>query len=142
MEFVKGASITDFCDANRLSAKELLIQICQTVQHARQKGITHRDIKPSNVTVTHHDGKPVPKIIDFGVTGAHIISQGLWIYDLNKEAAVHSVALVGFPVGLSLNWGRLPFKDRPMEPFITRSGPQRQTYCCRASQPQSMRRKP
>jgi serine/threonine protein kinase len=98
MEFVKGASITDFCDANRLSTKELLIQVCQTVQHARQKGITHRDIKPSNVTVTHHDGKPVPKIIDFGVTGAHIISQGLWIYDLNKEAAVQ---VLGGACGLS-----------------------------------------
>src|SRR5262249_33977675 len=32
--------------------------------------IIHRDLKPSNVLVTVVDGKPVPKIIDFGVAKA------------------------------------------------------------------------
>jgi tetratricopeptide (TPR) repeat protein len=40
------------------------------VQHAHQKGIIHRDIKPSNVLVALFDGKPVPKVIDFGVAKA------------------------------------------------------------------------
>ncbi len=40
------------------------------MQHAHQKGIIHRDLKPSNVLVTLQDGKPVPKIIDFGVAKA------------------------------------------------------------------------
>ena len=44
--------------------------ICQAVQHAHQKGIIHRDLKPSNVLVTEHDGKPVPKVIDFGLAKA------------------------------------------------------------------------
>jgi serine/threonine protein kinase len=73
MELVKGASITDFCDINNLSTQkrlELFIQICNAVQHAHQKGIIHRDIKPSNVMVTLHDGKPVPKVIDFGIAKA------------------------------------------------------------------------
>src|SRR4029079_10251638 len=43
---------------------------CQAVQHAHQKGIIHRDIKPSNVMVTLYDGKPVAKVIDFGVAKA------------------------------------------------------------------------
>src|SRR5205807_3825974 len=43
---------------------------CQTVQHAHQKGIIHRDLKPSNVLVALYDGKPVPKVIDFGVAKA------------------------------------------------------------------------
>jgi serine/threonine protein kinase len=40
------------------------------IQHAHQKGIIHRDIKPSNILVTHHDGVPVPKVIDFGIAKA------------------------------------------------------------------------
>jgi len=73
MELVKGASITDFCDANSLSTHErlkLFVQVCQAVQHAHQKGIIHRDIKPTNVMVTLHDGVPVPKVIDFGIAKA------------------------------------------------------------------------
>src|SRR5205807_3122412 len=49
---------------------ELFIPVCQAVQHAHQKGIIHRDLKPSNVLVAHYDGKPVPKVIDFGVAKA------------------------------------------------------------------------
>ncbi len=49
---------------------ELFVQVCHAVQHAHQKGIIHRDIKPSNVLVTLHDGRPLPKVIDFGVAKA------------------------------------------------------------------------
>ncbi|MCL5283007.1 MAG: protein kinase [Planctomycetes bacterium] len=73
MELVQGVSITEYCDTNSLSTKDrlsLFLQVCHAVQHAHQKGIIHRDIKPSNVMVTHHDGKPVPKVIDFGIAKA------------------------------------------------------------------------
>jgi eukaryotic-like serine/threonine-protein kinase len=73
MELVKGIPITEYCDRNHLTPKErleLFIPVCQAIQHAHQKGIIHRDIKPSNVLVTIHDGRPVPKVIDFGVAKA------------------------------------------------------------------------
>jgi serine/threonine protein kinase len=73
MELVTGVSITEYCDRNNLSTKDrlaLFLQVCQAVQHAHTKGIIHRDIKPSNVMVTHHDGKPIPKVIDFGIAKA------------------------------------------------------------------------
>ncbi|MEW6365930.1 MAG: serine/threonine-protein kinase [Acidobacteriota bacterium] len=73
MEYVKGVPITEYCDSNCLGCGErlgLFMQICGGVQHAHQKGIIHRDIKPSNIIVTMRDGKPVPKIIDFGVAKA------------------------------------------------------------------------
>jgi non-specific serine/threonine protein kinase/serine/threonine-protein kinase len=73
MELVKGLPITRFCDQEHLSPRErleLFAPVCQAVQHAHQKGIIHRDLKPSNVLVALYDGKPVPKVIDFGVAKA------------------------------------------------------------------------
>ncbi len=70
MELVRGAPITDYCEANRLPVADrlgLFVLVCQAVQHAHQKGIIHRDLKPTNVLVTRHDGGPVPKVIDFGI---------------------------------------------------------------------------
>jgi len=73
MELVNGVSITKYCDDNHLTPRqrlELFVPVCHAIQHAHQKGIIHRDIKPSNVMVTLYDGKPVPKVIDFGVAKA------------------------------------------------------------------------
>ncbi|HMF12630.1 MAG TPA: tetratricopeptide repeat protein, partial [Gemmataceae bacterium] len=73
MELVRGVAITDYCDQNNLPVHErleLFVTVCHAVQHAHQKGIIHRDIKPGNVLVTLHDGRAVPKVIDFGVAKA------------------------------------------------------------------------
>jgi serine/threonine protein kinase len=73
MELVRGIRITDYCDENNFGTSArlgLFVQVCQAIQHAHQKGIIHRDIKPSNILVADHDGKPVPKIIDFGIAKA------------------------------------------------------------------------
>jgi serine/threonine protein kinase len=73
MELVAGATLTKFCDDAKLSIRErleLFVPVCQAVQHAHQKGIIHRDLKPANVLVTIVDGKPTPKVIDFGVAKA------------------------------------------------------------------------
>ena len=72
------ATTTSLTPRERL---ELFVPVCQAVQHAHQKGIIHRDLKPSNVLVTLHDGKPVPKVIDFGVakaTGQQLTEQTLF----------------------------------------------------------------
>jgi len=73
MDLVKGIPITRYCDEHRLTPRqrlELFVPVCQAVQHAHQKGIIHRDLKPSNVLVALYDGRPVPKVIDFGVAKA------------------------------------------------------------------------
>src|SRR5262245_30615737 len=73
MDLVKGVPITKYCDEHHLTPRqrlELFLPVCQAIQHAHQKGIIHRDLKPSNVLVALYDGKPVPKVIDFGVAKA------------------------------------------------------------------------
>jgi eukaryotic-like serine/threonine-protein kinase len=73
MEYVAGMPITAYCDKHKLTTRprmELFIQVCEGVQHAHQKAIIHRDLKPSNILVSEIDGKPMPRIIDFGVAKA------------------------------------------------------------------------
>src|SRR5690348_4757085 len=98
MEHVPGVPVTDYCDENKLTTRqrlELFVQICHAVQHAHQKGIIHRDLKPSNILVTMFDGKPVPKVIDFGIAKA-----------TNQQLAQHTLftqtgALIGTPEYMS-----------------------------------------
>ena len=70
MEYVEGIPITKYCDQNKLSIRErlsLFVEVCDGIQHAHQKAIIHRDIKPANILVVEIDGKPSPRIIDFGL---------------------------------------------------------------------------
>jgi len=70
MEYVAGAPITEYCDQKKLRIPErleLFIKVCEGVQHAHQKAIIHRDLKPANILVAEVDGRPVPRIIDFGL---------------------------------------------------------------------------
>jgi eukaryotic-like serine/threonine-protein kinase len=73
MEYVEGLPVTEYCDRKKLGIREclkLFLQICEGVQHAHHKAIIHRDLKPSNVLVVEVDGKPMPRIIDFGLAKA------------------------------------------------------------------------
>jgi serine/threonine protein kinase len=98
MELVRGVPITDYCDRAQLAPRDrlqLFVTVCQAVQHAHQKGIIHRDLKPSNVLVTVLDGKPVAKVIDFGVAKA--IGQSL------TEHTVYTrfMQMIGTPLYMS-----------------------------------------
>jgi serine/threonine protein kinase/tetratricopeptide (TPR) repeat protein len=108
MELVRGMPITHYCDQHNLSIRqrlELLVPVCQAVQHAHQKGIIHRDIKPSNVLVTIQDGQPVPKVIDFGIAKA--ISQRL----TDKTVFTEFNQMMGTPAYMSPEQARMSALD-------------------------------
>ncbi len=70
MEYVQGSPITDYCNQRTLTIRgrlELMLAACEGVQHAHQKAIIHRDLKPANLLVVDVDGRPTPRIIDFGL---------------------------------------------------------------------------
>jgi len=98
MEYVDGVPITDYCDRHQLSTRarlQLFVLVCGAFEHAHQKGIIHRDVKPQNVLVTVQDGRPVPKVIDFGVAKA--IRQRL----TEKTVFTHLGLLIGTPAYMS-----------------------------------------
>ena len=102
MELVRGIPITEYCDSHKLTIRErleLFIPVCQAVQSAHQKAILHRDLKPSNILVAEIDGKPVPKVIDFGIAKA----LGVTKEDLRQAslARTQQGAVVGTPQYMS-----------------------------------------
>jgi eukaryotic-like serine/threonine-protein kinase len=70
MEFVDGLNLLRYAEANGLTTRErleLMLKVCDAVEHAHQKGVIHRDLKPGNILV---DGAGQPKVLDFGVARA------------------------------------------------------------------------
>jgi len=108
MELVRGIPITAYCDENNLSVRErleLFASVCQAIQHAHTKGIIHRDIKPTNVLVTRLDGRPVVKVIDFGVAKA----MGQQLTD--KTLFTNFAQMIGTPLYMSPEQAELSGTD-------------------------------
>ncbi|MBK8095189.1 MAG: serine/threonine protein kinase [Verrucomicrobiaceae bacterium] len=102
MEMVRGMPLTEHSDAHRLTLRqrlELFIPVCQAVQHAHQKGVLHRDLKPSNILVTMVDGKPSPKVIDFGIAKA--LQTGAEAAEGLSLLQTQGLSLIGTPLYMS-----------------------------------------
>jgi eukaryotic-like serine/threonine-protein kinase len=71
MEYLDGQSIDRFVSEQGMQSAaicQLLIQVCEAVQHAHERGVVHRDLKPCNVMVIDRgNGSHQAKILDFGI---------------------------------------------------------------------------
>ena len=69
-EYVPGLSITEYCNKYKLTTADRLAlfnDVCRIIQGAHFKGIVHLGLRPSSILVTFDSGKPVIKIVDFGI---------------------------------------------------------------------------
>jgi serine/threonine protein kinase len=108
MELVRGQSITEFCRNQKFTVPQklaLMIDVCQAVQHAHQKGIIHRDLKPSNVLVALDDTKPIVKVIDFGIAKA--LGQPL----TDKTIYTRFAQIIGTPMYMSPEQAEMKAQD-------------------------------
>lgn len=98
MEYVDGVPITQWAVERQMDLGEriqLLLPVCEAIQHAHRKGLIHRDIKPSNLLVRDDGAHGHPMVIDFGV--AKLIERG----ELERSLITHMGELVGTPEYMS-----------------------------------------
>jgi serine/threonine protein kinase/formylglycine-generating enzyme required for sulfatase activity len=98
MEYLDGSPLTQYCDDQQLDLKQrldLFLQVCDAVVHAHQNGILHRDLKPSNVMVVERLGRPLAKVIDFG------LAKALTEVDRDSPMLTRAGQVVGTPAYMS-----------------------------------------
>ncbi|MDN5348043.1 MAG: eukaryotic-like serine/threonine-protein kinase [Clostridia bacterium] len=91
MEYVEGRSLKEIikekAPLSPVEAIEIVLQICDALEHAHEKGIVHRDIKPHNILLTA-SGRV--KVTDFGI--AQAADQATLTYNGSLVGSVHYLA--------------------------------------------------
>ncbi len=71
MEFLTGRSVGDLLRTvgaiHHHRSVSIVLQVCDSLEEAHEKGILHRDIKPDNIYLTRERGQEVAKVLDFGI---------------------------------------------------------------------------
>jgi eukaryotic-like serine/threonine-protein kinase len=105
MERIDGVAISEYCDREGLSLEQrvrLFVEVCRGTEHAHQKLLLHRDLKPSNILVAEVDGRPTPRIIDFGI--AKVLDETLHAGGLTGDRMIGTPAYMS-PEALGLGGG-------------------------------------
>lgn len=96
LELVDGRNLIEYVDVNHADPRtrlELLLKICDAVEHAHQRGVIHRDLKPANILV---NAEGQPKVLDFGVAraaaGDGVPDQRLTIAETGERPLIGTLA--------------------------------------------------
>ncbi|MBX9573599.1 MAG: serine/threonine protein kinase [Candidatus Obscuribacterales bacterium] len=71
MEYLDGESLDTVIkregSLSESQTSDIAIQICLALEAAHKESIVHRDLKPANILLSKGTGKPIAKVLDFGL---------------------------------------------------------------------------
>lgn len=127
-EFVRGRTLREFADQERLDLPEIGALLARTIAdalvHAHAAGVIHRDLKPENILVLETAECRAVKLVDFGIarilasdekmtmTGALVGSPNHMAPEIIEGREADALSDV-FSLGTILYWlalGRMPFE--------------------------------
>lgn len=136
MEHIQGEGLDAMIEGGQIPKADLLevlIQVCEGLGYAHDRGVVHRDIKPANILVTRHRKRPHAKLMDFGVAqmGPSGLTQtGTWMgtasymapeyLDTGKSSAGSDLFALGVILYEILTGGRKPFQGETTTSVLNR----------------------
>jgi serine/threonine protein kinase len=71
MNYIEGESLATILKRDHSipwqRVVDMMIQLCEGLEHAHEQGLIHRDLKPSNVIISTRGGIEFAHLVDFGI---------------------------------------------------------------------------
>jgi serine/threonine protein kinase/tetratricopeptide (TPR) repeat protein len=101
MELAPGGDLRKLRGSGFLEIIPVLLEVCQALEYAHERGVVHRDLKPGNILF---DSRGHAKLADFGVAETAM-----------KDVGTHSAASSAVPTRDTNRHGYSPFTASPAQ---------------------------